>query len=117
MTVRPAPRLPGPTMAGRARWLLRARPGDYMLALSDAMASLPVVGRHLEPLGGVTAMGVWGYRQVPGFVSASAKSWLTPGIGEIRKAERDKTQAVSDAALRGIVSGKDLDIEGPRPGG
>jgi acetyl esterase/lipase len=86
-----------------------------MLAASDAMASLPVVGRHLEPLGGVTAMGVWGYRLIPGFVSSSAKSWFTPGIGEIRKAERDKTQAVSDAALRGVVSGKDLDIEWPAP--
>ncbi|MBV8863403.1 MAG: alpha/beta hydrolase, partial [Mycobacterium sp.] len=59
MTVRPAPRLPGSTMAARARWLLRARPGDYMLALSVATASLPVVGKHLQPLGGVTAMGVW----------------------------------------------------------
>jgi acetyl esterase/lipase len=86
-----------------------------MLALSDAMASLPVVGRHLEPLGGVTAMGVWGYRLVPGFVSSSAKSWLTPGIGEMRKAERDQTQAVSDAALRGIVSSADLEIEWPAP--
>ncbi|MDT5413052.1 MAG: hypothetical protein QOG14_5272, partial [Mycobacterium sp.] len=52
-------------MTSRAKWLLRARPGDYMLALSDAMASLPVVGRHLEPLGGVTAMGLWGYRMAP----------------------------------------------------
>ena len=102
-------------MSARAKWLLRARPGDYMLALSDAMASLPVVGRHLEPLGGVTAMSLWGYRMAPEFLSASAKSWLTPGIGEIRKAERDKTQAVSDAALRGVVSGKDLDIEWPAP--
>ncbi|MGO8962370.1 MAG: alpha/beta hydrolase, partial [Mycobacterium sp.] len=86
MTVRPATRFRGPTITSRAKWLLRARPGDYMLALSDAMASLPVVGRHLEPLGGVAAMSVWGYRQVPGFVTASAKSWLSPGIGEIRKA-------------------------------
>ncbi|HUB57514.1 MAG TPA: alpha/beta hydrolase, partial [Mycobacterium sp.] len=104
-----------PTMASRAKWLLRGRPGDYMLALSDAMASLPVVGRHLEPLGGATAMGVWGYRLAPGFLSASAKTWLTPGIGEIRRAERDKTQAVLDAALRGVVSANDLDIEWPSP--
>ena len=102
-------------MTSRAKWLLRARPGDYMLGLSDAMASLPVVGRHLEPLGGVTAMGVWGYRMAPGFVSASAKSWLTPGIGEIRKAERDQTQTVVDAALRGVVLSKDLDVEWPVP--
>lgn len=102
-------------MVSRARWLLRARPGDYMLALSVATASLPVVGRRLEPLGGITAMGVWGYRVMPDFLSTSAKSWLTPGIGEIRKAERDKTQAVLDAALRGIVSGKDLEIQWPAP--
>ncbi len=115
MTVRPAPRTPGRTAISRAKWLLRARPGDYMLLASDAMASLPIVGRHLEPLGGVTAMGIWGSRMAPAFMSASARSWLTPGIGERKKAERDQTQAVSDAALRGIVSSKDLDIEWPAP--
>jgi hypothetical protein len=31
------------------RWLLRARPVDYALALSVAGTSLPVVGKHLEP--------------------------------------------------------------------
>lgn len=106
MTVRPA---------SRARWLLRARPSDYLLAMSVATASLPVVGRRLEPLGGATAMGVWGCRVLPELVSSAAKSWLTPGIAEIRKAERDKTRAVSDAALRGIVSAKDLAIEWPAP--
>jgi acetyl esterase/lipase len=83
--------------------------------LSDAMASLPVVGRHLEPLGGVTAMGVWGYRLAPEFLSASAKAWLTPGIGETRRAERDQTQTVLDAALRGVVTGQDLEVEWPAP--
>lgn len=86
-----------------------------MLALSVATASLPVVGRHLKPLGGATAMGVWGYRHLPEFLSASAKSWLTPGVGENRKADRDKTQAVLDAALRGIMSGKDLEVQWPAP--
>jgi acetyl esterase/lipase len=86
-----------------------------MLALSIATGSLPVVGRHLEPLGGVAAMGVWGYRNLPDFLSTSAKSWLTPRTPEARKADRDKTPAVLDAALRGIVSGKDLEIEWPAP--
>jgi acetyl esterase/lipase len=86
-----------------------------MLAGSDAMASLPIVGRYLEPLGGMTAMSIWGFRLAPGFVSSSAKSWLTPGIGELKKAQRDQTRTVSDAALRGIVSGEDLDIEWPAP--
>lgn len=38
-------------MSARMRWLLRARPADYMLALSVAGASLPVVGKSLEPAG------------------------------------------------------------------
>jgi acetyl esterase/lipase len=86
-----------------------------LLAGSDAMASLPIVGRHLEPLGGMAAMSIWGFRLAPGFVSASAKSWLTPGIGQLKKAERDQTRTVSDAALRGIVSGEDLDMDWPAP--
>ncbi|MBO0864098.1 MAG: alpha/beta hydrolase [Mycobacterium sp.] len=102
-------------MASRMRWLLRARPADYMLALSVASTSLPVVGKHLEPLGGATAMGVWGCRHMPDFFSSTAKSWLTPGIGEIRRRERDQTHAVSDAALRGIVAAEDLEIEWPAP--
>jgi len=35
---------------------MKAGPADYMLAVSVASTSLPVVGKHLEPLGGVTAM-------------------------------------------------------------
>ncbi|MBV9350477.1 MAG: alpha/beta hydrolase [Mycobacterium sp.] len=115
MTVRPATRYPGPTVATRVRWLLRARPADYMLALSVASASLPVVGKHLEPLGGVTAMGVWGCRILPEFASTTAKTWFTPGISEVRRCDRDKTQAVSEAALRGIVPSKDLEIDWPAP--
>jgi acetyl esterase/lipase len=80
-----------------------------------ASASLPVVGKHLEPLGGATAMGVWGYRHIPEFLGATARSWLTPGIADVRKQERDKTHAVSDAALRGIVASEDLEIEWPAP--
>ncbi|MGH3564264.1 MAG: alpha/beta hydrolase fold domain-containing protein, partial [Mycobacterium sp.] len=100
-------------MAARLRWLLRARPADHLLAFSVASASLPVVGKHLEPLGGATAMGMWGARHLPQFLSTTAKSWLTPGIGAVRKQERDQTRAVSDAALRGVVSATELDIEWP----
>lgn len=115
MAVRPETRYPGPSLASRARWLLRARPADYMLALSVASASLPVVGKHLEPLGGATAMGVWGARHMPQFLTTTARSWLTPGIGAIRKQERDQTRAVSDAALRAVVAAGDLDVEWPEP--
>jgi acetyl esterase/lipase len=102
-------------MTTRIRWLMKAGPADYMLALSVAATSLPVIGRHLEPLGGATAMSIWGVRHTPDFVSAAVKSWFTPGIGEVKKQERDATNAVTEAALRGVVLAKDLDITWPAP--
>jgi acetyl esterase/lipase len=115
MTARPDTRYPGPTCATRARWLMKAGPADYMLAMSVAATSLPVIGRHLEPLGGATAMSIWGVRHTPDFVGAAVKSWFTPGIGEVKKQQRDATNAVTEAALRGVVPAKDLDITWPAP--
>jgi acetyl esterase/lipase len=94
-------------------WLLRARPADYTLALSVAGASLPVVGKHLESLGGVTAMGVWGARLAPEAISAMTKDWLKPGINKVRRQDRASTRDVCVAALRGVVSSADLDAEWP----
>ncbi|WP_162464284.1 MULTISPECIES: alpha/beta hydrolase [unclassified Mycolicibacterium] len=115
MTARPDNRYPAPSLADRARWLLRAKPADHMLALSVASASLPVVGKHLEPFGAMAAMGVWGFRHLPEFVTASAKSWLAPDDSELRKAEREQTNAVAQAGLRGVVSPGDLAIDWPAP--
>jgi acetyl esterase/lipase len=94
---------------------MKAGPADYMLAMSVASTSLPVIGRHLEPLGGATAMSIWGVRHMPDFLTAVMKSWFTPGIGEVRKQERDATSAVTEAALRGVVPARDLDITWPAP--
>jgi acetyl esterase/lipase len=105
--------LRGPSMTPCVKWLLRARPADYALAMSVAGASLPIVGKHLEPLGGVAAMGVWGARQVPQAMSAMAKDWLTPGTGDARRRDRESAREVSLAALRGVVSSADLDLEWP----
>lgn len=99
----------------RARWLLGAGPSDYMLAMSVASASLPVIGKHLEPLGAATAMSVWGYRHLPDFVNATAKSWFSPGNAELKRSERASTNAVTEAALRGVVNAKDLAIDWPAP--
>jgi acetyl esterase/lipase len=85
------------------------------LALSVASTSLPVIGKHLEPLGGATAMSIWGVRHMPDFLGAAVKSWFTPGIGEVRKRDRDNTNEVVKAALRGVVSPEALDIEWPAP--
>ena len=95
------------------KWLLRARPADYALALSVAGASLPVVGKHLEPLGGVTAMGVWGARMAPQALSTMTKDWLTPGSYGARRRDTESARDVSVAALRGVVSSADLDAEWP----
>ena len=117
MTERPDIRYPGPTFATRLQWLLKAGPSDHLLALSVASASLPVIGKHLEPLGALTAAGIWGARHAPDMLSATARSLFTakdPGDAEIKRQERECTNAVSEAALRGIVSAKDLEIEWPQ---
>ncbi len=95
------------------KWMLRAGPADYLLALSRAGAALPVIGKHLEPLGTVTAMSVWGMRFAPELVTATAKGRFAPGSGEVRRRERDSTNDVSIAALRGTVSPEELDLEWP----
>lgn len=95
--------------------MLNAGPSDYMLATSVAAASLPVIGKHLEPLGTATAVGVWGFRHLPDFLGATVKSWLSPGDAELRQVERDSTNVVTEAALRGVVNAKELAIEWPEP--
>jgi acetyl esterase/lipase len=115
MTARPDTRYPGPTLTTRVRWLMKAGPADYMLAASVAATSLPVIGKHLEPLGGFTAMSIWGVRHTPDFVGAAVKSWFTPGIGEVKKQQRDATASVTQAALHGVVPAKDLAITWPAP--
>lgn len=113
MTECPDTRYPGPTLTTRVQWLLNAGISDYLLAASVASASLPVIGKHLEPLGALTAAGVWGARHAPDFVGALAKSLVTPNDAEKKQQERDCTSAVTEAALRGVVSPKDLEIEWP----
>ena len=81
MTVRPDGRYPAPSLRKRARWFLRAGPTDYLLAMSVASASLPIIGKRLEPLGAATAMGIWGYKHVPDFFSTSARSRRCPRPG------------------------------------
>ncbi|OBG59436.1 esterase [Mycobacterium sp. E1715] len=100
-------------MTSCAKWLLRARPGDYALALSVAGASLPVVGKHLEPLGGLTAMGIWGARHAPDFLSGMTKPRQAKEAAESLRGDDVSIQDVSVAALRGIVSAADLELEWP----
>ena len=47
---------------GKAR---RVRPVDVVLAATRMYSSLPVVGKHLEPFAGLTAMALWGGHYAP----------------------------------------------------
>jgi acetyl esterase/lipase len=109
-------RHPGrPGLCSRATWFVRARPVDYLMAMSESYASVPVLGKHLEPLGALTAAGVWGYRHAPDFMSAVVKNMFTPGGAELRKQDLQRTNQVCAAALRGIVPAKRLKIVWPAP--
>lgn len=99
----------------RIQWLLRAKPADYLIAMATASASLPVVGKHLEPMGSVAAMGVWGSRHAPDLIAASIKSCLRPGSSGVRRGQREQTHHVTRAGLRGVVPDADLAIEWPAP--
>ena len=68
-----------------ARRLMKAGPADHLLAMSVASAQLPIVGKHLEPLGALSAMSVWGVKQMPELLGAAAKSLLTPNAGRARR--------------------------------
>lgn len=96
------------TVRSYARWAATAKPGDYVIALSAASASLPVVGRHLEVLGGFAALGVGGRRYASGIVTGVTRRRLTQGSPAQRAALRASTPTVLTAALDGIVAPEDL---------
>jgi acetyl esterase/lipase len=99
----------------RARWFLRAGPSDYLLAMSVASASLPIIGKRLEPLGAATAMGIWGYRHIPDFFAGTARSRIAADQTDNRTQDLASTNAVVEAALRGVVPAANLAIEWPAP--
>jgi len=96
------------TVRSYARWAAKAKPGDYVIALSAASASVPLVGRHLEILGGFAALGVGGRRYVSGIVAGITQARLSPGSAEQRDAQRALTPSVLTAALDGIVAAEHL---------
>jgi len=88
--------------------MAKAKPGDYVIALSAASASVPLVGRHLEVLGGFAALGVGGRRYVSSIVAGMTRARLSPGTAEERDAQRALTPSVLTAALEGIVAAEHL---------
>ena len=97
-------------MRSYARWVARAKPGDYVIALSGASASVPLIGRHLEVLGGFAALGVGGRRYVSGIVAGMAQARLSPGQ---RRAARRPAGADAERADSGV--GRHRRRRTPRP--
>ena len=54
------------------------RPIDLVLASTRVYSSLPVVGRHLEPFAGLTAMALWGGHYAPTSVRAAVIRHTSP---------------------------------------
>src|SRR4029077_7316660 len=96
------------TVRSCLRRAARAKPGDYVIALSAASASTPVIGRHIQPITGMAALGVCGKTYLPGVVSAMARARFGLGGGQRRRQLLAQTPAVLTEALQGIVSAEDL---------
>ena len=96
-------------------WLSDARAYDVAIAISDASVALPLIGKHLEPLAMLTAMGMWGYRHAPGFISRTAGNIIGKRDPEQRSDDLSRTDEVCAEALRGFVADELLDIDWPRP--
>jgi acetyl esterase/lipase len=102
---------------------MRARPLDYALAISDTCAALPVVGKHLKPMGTFTAMTAWGSRHAPAAISSLMRSMLPSPSARTRRAEAaelrshlsKQTNTAAAAALADFLSGDRLAVRWPSP--
>lgn len=103
-----------PGLRSVAKWVVRARATDYIVALATSYGSIPMIGRYFQPFGGAAPVGVWGYRHAPDFVSAAVRSRLAPGAGELRKRERDQTRAAAEAVLADVTPDR-TSVEWPAP--
>ncbi|CAN5273622.1 alpha/beta hydrolase [soil metagenome] len=59
------------------------RPIDLVLASTRMYSSLPVVGRHLEPFAGLTAMALWGGHYAPTSFRAAVIRHTSPGAAAV----------------------------------
>ena len=93
-------------MCAHANWLVHARLEDYLVAAGAVSSSLPMIGRYLEPVGGMAALSVWGARYLPDFVS-SAKHRLGPAASS-RRADALTLANLMTAGLCDIVAAEAL---------
>ena len=96
------------TACSYVRWAAKAKPGDYVIALSGASASVPLIGRHLEVLGGFAALGVGGRRYVSSIAAGIAQARLSPDRAEQRLANQALTPTVLTTALETVIAAEQL---------
>jgi acetyl esterase/lipase len=99
-----------------AMWHYDAGSAEYVVPRGKSNASIRLLGKHLRPLRAFGVIGLLGYRYVPELMSSVIQSRVTPGAREVRRQERQQTNALAKAALRDIVSAEHLNIEWPAPG-
>jgi acetyl esterase/lipase len=95
----------------QAAWLMRARFNDYVVAGCATTAALPVVGRYLEPVSGLTVLALSGRGYVSDFVAAANGRRRTTPADRVR--DRQSAAGLMDEGLRGIVAPETLSASWP----
>ncbi|WP_428844381.1 alpha/beta hydrolase [Mycolicibacter sinensis] len=92
---------------------LRTSAVDRVMAVSDSLTSVPAIGKHLAPIGALTAAGMWIGGRAPGIASAALKT-MFPGSRAISDEQRTPSVAeLCGQALHGIVPTERLNIDWP----
>jgi acetyl esterase/lipase len=86
---------------------------DSLLALTSWCSSLPVVGRHLEPISGLMALGLWGARYLPDVIDRVRRDRCRPGSSARRRTEQSVAAELAAAALEGLVPDALIDASSP----
>jgi acetyl esterase/lipase len=76
-------------------------PIDVVLASTRLYSSLPVVGRHLEPFAGLTAMALWGGHHAPAALRAAVSRRI--GATPATPTPTDEEQAVIDTSAEVVA--------------
>src|SRR5581483_9814063 len=75
-----------------------------MVDAAISAGSLPVIGRLFRPLGAATAMGVWGYRLVPGLAKGVARACTVQAVTSRRRAVRAAAGVYDRALAESLVA-------------
>lgn len=89
------------------RWFSQARPGDYLLVAARMSAGLPVIGRHIEPLGGFLALGLFAPGFAPSLLANTTRPPLPVGAEQRRLDKHSATVAAVKTGLADVASAVD----------